>query len=71
MLDSCSQNALSFALHNQIERSRQVLLRAMVLRRLGREAEGCLVVDRYLAAPDATAAPAVLLLLRGFTPTRK
>jgi hypothetical protein len=63
-LDRCSQQALAWCEAQQLDRSRQVLVRAMVLEKLQRGPEGLALVAAYLAAPEASAPPEVLQALR-------
>lgn len=63
-LDALSQQALEGQREHGLDASRQVAARALVLRRLSRTQEARSLLDAYLAAPDADAAPEVLDVLR-------
>jgi tetratricopeptide (TPR) repeat protein len=65
-LDRLSQQALQWAEGHQLERSRQVLVRALVLQRSQQEERARALVDGYLAEPDADAPMPVLAQLRAF-----
>ena len=65
-LDRLTQQALQWALGHRLERSQQVLLRALVLQRLQQEDRARALVDGYLAAPDGDAPAPVLEKLRAF-----
>jgi tetratricopeptide (TPR) repeat protein len=65
-LDRLSQQALQWCEGHQIERSRQVLLRALVLQRLQQDERARALVDGYLAEPDSDAPAQVLAQLRAF-----
>ena len=65
-LDRLSQQALAWCEGQQLDRSRQTLVRAMVLDRLGRRAEALELVCTYLAAPDQGAPAEVLQAVRAW-----
>jgi tetratricopeptide (TPR) repeat protein len=63
-LEQRSQQAIDWQVQHQLERSRQVIVRAMVLRRLQRQEEARTLLDDYLAAPDAETSAEMLQALR-------
>ncbi len=63
-VDALSAQALAGQRANQLDASRQVAVRALALRRLGRIDEARLLVRDYLAAPDPEAPADVLQVLR-------
>jgi len=65
-LDRLSQQALQWAEGHQLEHSRQVLVRALVLQRLQQDDRARALVDGYLEKPDADASAQVLAQLRAF-----
>jgi hypothetical protein len=65
-LDRHSQQAVAWCESQQLDRSRQVLVRAMVLERLQRTQEGVALVQAYLAAPEASAPKEVVQAMQSW-----
>lgn len=63
-LDRLSQQALDWQVRHGLDRSRQLLVRVVVLRRLGRHDDASRLASEYLASPDEDAPAAVLDLVR-------
>lgn len=63
-LDRLTAEALAWQLQHKLERSRQVLLRVMVLQKLHRDESALQLLHDYLQAPDADADAQVMALLK-------
>lgn len=63
-LERLTKEALQWQQQHQTEKSRQVLLRVLVLQQLHREEQALQVLHDYLAKPDEDADPQVLKLLQ-------